>query len=68
MIAMASGSNAVTEMMKKKINMEVAGEKQLVSHRWAFGIPYIVAAFFIITLGGNIGNNKRWRILGTAIF
>lgn len=26
MIAMASGSNAVTEMMKKKINMAVAGK------------------------------------------
>lgn len=59
MIAMASGLNAVTEMMKKKINMAVAGEKQLASPRWAFGIPDIVAAFFIITLGGNMGNNKR---------
>jgi len=37
MIAVASGSNA--EIMKKKINMEVAEEKQLASHRWAFGIP-----------------------------
>lgn len=67
MITMASGSNAVTEMMKKKINMEVAGEKQLASQRWAFGMPYIGAAFFIITLGGNMGNNKMWRIIGTAI-
>lgn len=39
MIAMASGSNAVTEMMKKKINMEVAEEKLLASDRWAFGMP-----------------------------
>lgn len=39
MIAVASGSNAVTEMMKKKINMEVAEEKQLASHRWAFSTP-----------------------------
>lgn len=59
MIAMASGSNAVTEMMKKKINMEMAGEKQLAFHRWVFGIPYIVATISIITLGGNIGNNVR---------
>lgn len=39
MIAVASGPNTVKEMMKKKINMEVAEEKQLASHRWAFGIP-----------------------------
>lgn len=59
LIAMASGSNAVIEMMKKKIDMEMAGEKQLSFHRWVFGIPYIVATFFVITLGGNTGNNVK---------